>query len=736
MNGRALGQKTKKWTLREGAEERRESAEIDALSADLRVSPAFASLLFVRGYRDAKQASAFLRAQEEILHDPFLLPDMRRAVDTVERALREGKKIRIYGDYDVDGVTSVSTLFLYLRSRGADVSYYIPDRIRDGYGMSASAVAAMAEEGVSLIVTVDTGVTANEEIAQAKARGLSVVVTDHHECREELPDADAVVNPRRRDSEYPFDGLAGVGVVFKLICAMEMRRKDDPLSAVREVCAEYADLVALGTIADVMPIVDENRLIVKYGLSRIRRGSRKAISAIIASSRKRPDGGSQYQKPPRITSSFIGFTIAPRINAAGRIANAARAVELFLTESPARAEELADELCEVNRLRQTEENRIAAEAMEKIGEELDPEKEPVIVLEDDHWHHGVVGIVSSRITERFGLPSILISYEGSGNGTPGGEDIGKGSGRSVRGLNLVEALAACSDLLEKYGGHELAAGLTVKRRNVAAFRRRINEYAAGVFSAGAAEPSLEYDMELLPGEADLPFAEELQLLEPCGIGNPAPLFVMRDVPVLEVLPVSAGKHTKLILDCGGTQIAAMYFSRSPAAAGVFAGERADLLFSVDINEYGGARSVQFIIKDLHRSETAEKRRLQQRTRFAEILAGAEIPEGEDAVPERADIAAIYTMLRREARVGNDELSCRAMLSLLQEDGGEGPGYLKLRFTLLILEELGLIKLEEKEEETYRISLEPVKEKTLLERSALLRRLRASQKRENGHGGDR
>ncbi|MBQ7171001.1 MAG: single-stranded-DNA-specific exonuclease RecJ [Clostridia bacterium] len=735
MNDKIHKPKTRRWTLRKGAPERPDGAAVSALSDGLRVSRAFASLLCSRGYTDVGKANAFLRAEEEILHDPFLLPDMDRAVDTVERALKEEKKIRIYGDYDVDGVTSVSTLFLYLKSRGADVSYYIPDRIRDGYGMSASAVEEMARDGVALVVTVDTGVTANEEIAAARARGLSVVVTDHHECRDELPEADAVVNPRRRDSRYPFDGLAGVGVVFKLICALEMKRTDDPLSAVRSVCSDYADLVSLGTIADVMPIVDENRLIVKYGLSRIRKGSREAISAIIAASRKRPDGGSSYQKPPRITSSFIGFTVAPRINAAGRIASAARAVELFLTDSPARAKELADELCEINRLRQAEENRIAAEALAKIEEGYDTEKEPVIVLEDDSWHHGVVGIVSSRITERFGLPSILISYEGTGVCTPDGEDVGKGSGRSVRGLNLVEALAACSDLLEKYGGHELAAGLTLKRKNVPAFRRRINEYAAGVFSAGAAEPSLEYDMELAPGEADLAFAEELQLIEPCGIGNPAPCFMMRDIPVLEVLPVSAGKHTKLILDCGGTQVSAMFFSRSPASVGVFSGERADLLFSVEINEYGGARSVQFFLKDLRRSETAARLRAKEKARFEELCSGAEVGEDEDAVPDRADIAAVYTLLRRETRVGNDEMSCRAMLALLAENAG-GPGYLKLRFSLLILEELGLIRLEEREEETYRITLEPVTEKTVLERSALLRRLRASQKRENDHGNDR
>ncbi|MDY5941883.1 MAG: single-stranded-DNA-specific exonuclease RecJ [Eubacteriales bacterium] len=722
----------KLWTVRADCSEGTPE-EIKKLSEELEVTPAFARLLAFRGYKNPAAARSFLCVEDEVLHDPFLLTDMDRAVGLLESALAERKKIMIYGDYDVDGVTSISVLELYLRSRGADVSYYIPDRLGEGYGMSYAAIARMAQEGVGLIVTVDTGITANTEIALAKQSGMCVIVTDHHECHGELPCADAVVNPHRPGSAYPFSGLAGVGVVFKLVCAAEMQRSADRADAVRRVCAEYADLVALGTVADVMPLVDENRLIVKYGLRRIQSGSRMAISALIAASQYRP-GTAHAARAPRINSSFIGYTLAPRINAAGRITNASVAAELFLTDSRERADALAAELCETNRFRQSEENKIAEEAYARIEAEHDFERDPVIVLDDDGWHHGVIGIVASRITEKYGLPSILVSYEGRAKGEPPlGTDLGKGSGRSIKGLNLVDALVYCGDLLEKYGGHQLAAGLSVRRANIGRFRERINEYAREILKdAEQLQGTLDYDLELSPEDIDLSFAEELRLLEPCGIGNATPYFVLRDVPVCDVIPVGAGKHSRMIVKCGGRETTAMVFSRAPAAIPVFGGERADLLFSLDINEFNGNRTVQMICRDVRHSEKELAEHEAEKRRFAELREGARMTAGEDVVPGRADITAVYTLLRRESRIGNAEMSVRVMLALLAESGAKAINYMKLRFSLLILQELNVLSLEETEEEYYSFRVIPTPAKTDLERSGILRSLRSMQKQEQSN----
>ena len=716
----------KLWACRE--EIGTDSGEGAAIARELGFSEAFGKLLSLRGYKTAEAASSFLRVEDGVLHDPFLLTDMDKAVKVMEGALSDDLPIMIYGDYDVDGVTSVSILQLYLESRGATVSHYIPDRLGEGYGMSGAAIEKMAADGVGLIITVDTGITAVDEIAAAKAAGMRVIITDHHECRAALPEADAVVNPRRPDCDYPFKSLAGVGVVFKLICAAEMSRSTDKQGALMRVCNEYADLVALGTVADVMPLVDENRLIVKYGLSRMQKGGRMAISALIAASMRRPDGKSS--RAPRISSTFIGFTLAPRINAAGRITNASIAAELFLTDSRARADELADELCETNRFRQSEENKIATEAYARIESEHDFERDPVIVLDDDGWHHGVIGIVASRITEKYGLPSILVSYEGRDAAEPQSPlDMGKGSGRSVKGLNLVDALVHCGDLLEKYGGHELAAGLSLKRGNIDAFREKINEYARTVLPDGMpVQCTLDYDMELGADDITLGLAEDLRLLEPCGIGNPVPCFVLRDVPVCDVIPVSAGKHSKLVLNCGGREISAMYFSHSPANVPVFGGERADLLFTVDVNEYCGVKSVQLVCKDVRSSEADAKRRAEEIARFEALKNGTAEYAEDCEVPDRADISAVYTLLRRECRIGNGEMSVRAILGLLSDGGNTSVNYIKLRFSLLILRELNLLGIEEQGEDYFNFNVYSAPAKTDLERSGILRKLRGMRKR--------
>ena len=710
----------KKWNIKSS---RGDAAE--RLAKELGIGTVTAGLLADRVGGDSAAARRFLGMEEEMLHSPMLLCDMDRAVARIEKALAAGERIVIYGDYDVDGVTSVSILYLYLKALGADVGYYIPNRMGEGYGMSESSVDKLIDEGARLIVTVDTGITSSVEIEHAHARGVDVVVTDHHECHGKLPDAAAVVNPRRPDCPYPFKELAGVGVVFKLLCAFETKRAGIPeQDAVRRICADYADLVAIGTIADVMPIRDENRLIVAFGLRRIEHSQRVGLCALIDAVGKRPDG-SRSPRAQRITSGFIGYTLAPRINAAGRISSAGLAVELFLTDSREKADALAKRLCDINRERQTEENRIATEAYAEIDATHDFANDPVIVLAADNWHHGVIGIVASRITEKYGLPSILISFDGAQS--DGDCDVGKGSGRSVKGLNLVDALVYCDDLLEKYGGHELAAGLSVRRENIDAFRKKINEYAREHFKAEDRTPSIDADFEIGIDEVTLENAEEIRMLEPFGVSNPVPSFVLRNVTVADVQPISFGKHTKLLLERpGAAPLTAMYFSHSPKEADFYPGDRIDILASLDINEFGGKRTAQLILRDLRLTADAAAAAEESAARYAALRAGEPAP-GADIVPSREDFGVVYNFIRRQVRFGEDSFTVREML--MRDEHVGAVGYIKLRFIIDVLYELNIVGVESLGGEAYRFRVSYQQKRADLDKSAILRRLRTQTRAE-------
>lgn len=723
MNRNSAGEK--RWILPPQGEE--DAAAAREISEALSLHPVIARLLVSRGYRTPEAANTFVNMESEMMHSPFLLADAERAVDRIRRAIRLHEHITVYGDYDVDGVTAVCTLYLYLRRQGADVDYYIPNRIGEGYGVSRSAIESLAKVGTRLIVTVDTGITANEEIAFAKSLGVDVVVTDHHECRPELPAAEAVVNPHRPDCKYPFKELAGVGVVFKLICAYEEKTSGDRRSVcVRRLCEEYADLVAIGTIADVMPIRDENRLIVSFGLGKMEERPRLGLAALMEAAAAPADGSREAshrnKKQRKITSGYIGYTVAPRINAAGRIRSATDAVELFLSRDPARAATVARELCEANRERQAEENRIMEEAYRRI-EECHSPNDPVIVLDADTWHHGVIGIVSSRITERYGLPSILVSYAGCESETPLDSDVGKGSGRSIKGLNLVEALVHCSDKLVKYGGHELAAGLSVTRGNLAAFRTAINEYAREQLTEESLIPTLSADCELTPADITMSLCEELRRLEPYGVENPVPNFVLRGCHIFECTPVSGGKHTRLLLGDGSHSFGAMCFSRSQAQMDIFVGDSVDVLFNLDVNEYNGRKSVQLIVRDIHPSEEEGRRLAAERARFEEVWNGATFTAEEGILPCRDDFVAVYTLVSRLTRGGIDTFSHRALLSKLHAAGSD-IGYIKLKMIIRVFQELNLMGIEEIAPENYRFTVRFTGKKTDLEKSNRLRHLRA------------
>lgn len=720
--------KQKKWILPDPPDQDAIRAA-DEMCRTLRLHPVIARLLYARGYHTPQDARRFLTMADEMLADPFSLADIIPAVTRIINAVGTGEKITIWGDYDVDGVTSVCTLYLYLRSIGAKVDYYIPNRATDGYGVSAGAVDTIARSGTTLIITVDTGITANAEVESASSLGVDFVITDHHECHAELPAACAVINPHRPDCPYPFKELAGVGVVFKLISAIEETRTGKPRAQVASRLFDlYADFVAIGTIADVMPIRGENRIIVSRGLTLMEKNVRVGLLALMDAASVGSETHHERRKArkAKISSAYIGYTIAPRINAAGRIRSAGRAVELFLSESYGRAYAIAEELCEANRERQSEENKIIAEAKEKIGDAYDMTENPVIVLDSDHWHHGVIGIVASRITEKYCRPSILVSFEGTGD-VPRREDVGKGSGRSIRGLNLVDALCHCGDYLVKYGGHELAAGLSVTRENLPAFREKINEYARANLRPEDMIPALDCDMEIPFDAVDMDLAEQLRILEPYGVGNAQPVFVMRGVAVTQISGVSDGKHTRITFGDGKSTVGAMFFSHAPDTLGLCIGDLADVVFTIDINEWQGRRFVQMIVKDIRCSASQSETEDRERARFDEVWAGAPIEPGEDFVPDREDFAAVYHLILSAARCGSDTMTHREISARLGLGTDAHPiGYVKLKVIIKVLIELNIVGIEEPKEEVYVFRLR-YGGKTDLEKSSLLRRLRAQRR---------
>ncbi len=710
--------KKKEWNIK--CDSRGCEKEIGEIAKNLNLRTLTARLLYSRGYKDSDSAEKFIKNQSITFHDPFLLADMDKAVERIFSAIDNNEKIVIYGDYDVDGVTSVSILYLYLKEKGGDVCYYIPSRNGEGYGINPSAIEALAKDGAQLLITVDTGITAIEETEYAKQMGLDVLITDHHECQNELPKACAIVNPRRKDCEYPFKELAGVGVVFKLLCSLEYeycKKNNIEKDWLREICDRYGDIVAIGTVADVMPLIDENRLIVSHGLKLIDINKRPGIEALLEVSGAISNPKSPTQKKKRrITSTLISYVIAPRINAAGRISDATRAVELFLCESYGEARVIAEELCETNRMRQAEENKIIEEAYKKIKEEHDFEKDKVIVLSEDNWHNGAIGIVASRITEKYNLPSILISFDGN---------VSKGSGRSIKGLNLVDALAYCSDLLIKYGGHELAAGLSIEREKLPEFKEKINEYARTRLLPENMVTTIDIDAELEESDVTIENAEELYLLEPYGISNPTPVFAMKDCKVVEAIPIGSNRHTKYILKKDTKTITALCFGKNPTELDLFSGDTVDVVFNLDVNEYMNSKNVQLTLRDIRAGSETNSLRESKREAYREIKDGKKFSREDKILPTREDFISVYYAIQREIRQGNETIS----VSLLERNLKD-MGYVKIRFIVDILKETNVFKIELKdgEEDVYVFKTNSFKNKINLEKSSILAWLKSRQEK--------
>ena len=689
----------KQWSLRNTVVS---ESTVDMIIKKYKFSRTCAELICARCGGGEEAIDSFVNRDFCPERDPRLLNDMDKAVERILRAVKsKDDVIAIYGDYDVDGVTSVSMMYLYLTSLGLRVGYYIPSRNDEGYGVNKSAINKLYNRGVTLIVTVDTGVTAIDEVEYAKSLGIDMIITDHHECRPELPDAVAVINPHRPDCNYPFKELAGVGVAFKLICAIEMARISitgmNEYEAQRKMLLEYGDLVAIGTVADVMPIVDENRMIVYMGLKIIEAKPRLGVSALIESATGKTSYSAQKKD---ITSTFIGFTIAPRLNAAGRMGNAAVAVELLLAEDKDTATNIAIELCETNRLRQSEENKIVDAALEKIDEEWEVHLKNggVIVLADDNWQQGIIGIVASRITERFGLPSILITFEGSvpllSDESP--FDIGKGSGRSVKGFNLVTALSECEELLEKYGGHELAAGLSVRRGNLDAFREKLNDYARPILNSLDNVQVIEADRIVSADEITLDLANELSsVIEPCGHHNPVPSFIMNDVTITSLRGIGAGKHLKLTYEKDGKKFTGLWFGVAESQNSFKIGDRVDILFTVGINHFNGNTELQLIITDMRYAEEVYNSRRSCRDALAHVLSGGSFSTDDNYLPERKDFVSLYRLILSRLQDKRLSIADSSALKLFADtfDPNDAPNFVKYRLILEIFNELDIFRVE-------------------------------------------
>ena len=658
--------------------------------------PLLAGLLAARGITEPEEARRRLSPESEPIPDPLLMKDMDRAVRRVRLALEREELIAVYGDYDVDGITATCLLTQFLTARGGRVTPYIPSRLEEGYGLNPEAVHTLAGLQVGLIITVDCGITAVEETLLAGSLGIDVVITDHHACKDILPPAAAVVDPHRPDCPYPFKGLAGVGVALMLALAIAGPEEQS------DVFHQFCDLAAVGTVADVMPMAGANRAIVSLGLRQLNPPRRLGLASLIrcAGLADRP-----------VTSVAVGYTLAPRINASGRMGMAEVAVELFLTRDPLRAEELARELCELNRERQGIEGEIFQQCVQQLEE---APQERAIVLAGSQWHQGVVGIVASRLAEKYACPCFMVCLDGG---------MGKGSCRSWGDINLFDLLSSCAPLLENFGGHALAAGFTVAEENIPALAQALRRAVAESCHGQALPSVLEIDLAVAPQHLTVEAVEALDQLEPCGTGNPRPVFLLQGAQVHSMTQVGRGRHLKLRLESRGVPLDAIYFSSQGAELGLFPGCRADVVFYPQINDFRGSRSVQLQIVDLRPAPS----RAQLEWSIYEKYSRGEALTCEEArflLPERRDFVDLYRWLERQSTactVVEDTPARIARAVSRATRQREMPA--RTMLCLEVLEERGLIGLNRRTGRI-QITLCQVKNKVDLEASAIIRRLRA------------
>lgn len=646
-----------------------------------------AMLMNIRGLDDAAHLREFL-GEGEPLSDPFLLKDMDKAAARITRAVDNMEKIAVYGDYDADGVTSTAMLYSYLETRGADVIFYIPQREGEGYGMNIGAVEYLKEQGVSLIVTVDNGISSVQEVARANELGIDVVVTDHHRPQEILPDAVAVVDAYRPDDTSSYKHFSGVGIAFKLLMALE-----DGAGDVEDLLEAYSDLAAIGTIGDIVPLTGENRTLIRAGLERLSQSDRPGVQALLENA---------GVAGKALTSTNVAFTLVPRINATGRMGAPERAVRLLISGYEEEAEVLSEEICADNEERRRVEAEIAEAAFADI-EAKGYMKDRVVVVDGENWHHGVIGIVASRVTERCGKPCMIISR---------GETEAKGSGRSIEGFSLFEAICACGDLLIKFGGHPMAAGITLKPENIEAFRKRINQYAAEHFPQMPTQ-TVTLDCKLNPAALSVSMAQSLTQLEPFGNGNPQPVFGLFNMELSNVTPVGGGGHLRLTLEKNGAVITAMRFNTKPEELPYHIGDKIDLAVQLEAREFRGQPSLTVIVRDMKFAAFNTEKNIASLASFEKWQRG-EVLSAEDKnrlYPDRACLAAIYRALRT---VNGKETDQVRFVSQFGKDMTLG----LFKTALLVFEERGLVH-SEIADDTFTATLIETSGKTDITRSPVL-----------------
>lgn len=536
-----------------------------------KINKLLATILVNRGICKEEEIRKFLEPTREDFYDPFLMPDMSIAIDTIMEAIENKEKILIYGDYDVDGITSISVLQKFLEERGLEVANYIPNRLDEGYGLNKDAIEKIANDGYKLMITVDCGISGIEEIELANSLGIRTIITDHHEPLDELPNAIAVIDAKRKDNKYPFNQLAGVGVVFKFIQAIGIK-----LGLDEKEYLKYLDLVCVGTISDIVPLVDENRVIAKLGLKLVNVTKNLGLKYLLEAT--------GYKN---VDSNTISFGIAPRINACGRMGHENEALDIFLANDIIKVKNLTDKLNEYNMVRQETEKKIVNEALELI-ERNNENKKNAIVLGSSGWHHGVIGIVSSKITENYFKPSILVSFE---------DGIAKGSGRSIPGFDLHEALCKCSDNLEKYGGHAMAVGLTLKEENFENFKEDF-EKIASQSNLGEIQPVIHIDGTIKQEDIKPEFIKSLANLEPYGEGNKMPLFAYKGLKINSIRALTDGKHLKLTLRDDNIIIDAIGFNMGNLVNDYLIGDKVDVVGILEMNSFNGIENVQINLKDI------------------------------------------------------------------------------------------------------------------------------------------
>lgn len=538
------------------------SEEIIDIAKKHNISELLTKILVNRGITDDKEIDTFLNPTRNDFYDPYLMPDMDKAVERIIKAINNQEKVMIYGDYDVDGITSITVLKKFLEERGLKTGHYIPNRLEEGYGLNENAIRSIAEQKYILMITVDCGISGIEEVELANQLGIETIITDHHEQSESLPNAYAIINAKRKDSQYPFRGLAGCGAVFKLIQAISLR-----LGLEEKEFLKYLDIVCVGTISDIVPLVDENRVIAKLGLKLVAQTRNIGLRELILQS--------GYKK---IDSNTISFGVAPRINACGRMGYQEEALDLFLTNNIEEARKITARLNSYNLERQTKEKDIFEQAIKELEKE-DIEKLNTIVLSGDNWHHGVIGIVASKLTEKFYKPTILICFE---------DNIGKGSGRSLPGFDLHEALVETSAYLEKYGGHEMAVGLSLKKEKYNDFKLAFEEIAKSK-NIQQIIPVIKIDSIITAKDVNKKTIQDLEMLEPFGEKNKNPIFVYKNLKIDSIRALSEGKHLKLTLKDDNLLINAIGFNLGYLSEEYLIGDKIDIAGNLEINKYGRRR---------------------------------------------------------------------------------------------------------------------------------------------------